>query len=68
MEPDASRPTEGVAEFVSMYNNQVGRVWFKFGISPTLLNVAHSTLEDAHRALEGLRQSWSLLHPQRQHQ
>ena len=68
MEPDAARPTEGVAEFVSMYERKVGWVWGRLGICPSLMHVGHSTLEDAHRALEGLRQPWNLLHPQPQHQ
>ena len=68
MEPDASRPTEGVAEFMSMYERQVGWVWGRLRICPTPMNVAHSALEDAHRALEGLRQPWNVLHPQRPHQ
>jgi hypothetical protein len=68
MEPAASRPTEGVAEFVSMYERKVGWVWGRLGICPSLMHVGHSTLEDAHRALEGLRQPWNLLRQQRQHQ
>jgi len=68
MEPDASRPTEGVAEFVSKYEGKVGWVCGMLGLTASLCEVRHSTVEDAHRASAGLRQPWNLLHRQPQHQ
>jgi hypothetical protein len=68
MEPDASRPTEGVAEFVSKYRGKVGWVCGMLGLTASLWEVRHSTVEDAHHALEGLRLRWDTLRQQRQHQ
>ena len=60
MEPDASRPTEGVAEFVSKYRGKVGWVCGMFGLPASLLLVDHSTVEDAHQASAGLRRPWTV--------
>jgi len=57
-----------VAEFVNKYRGRVGWVCGILGLPASLWQVGHSTVEDALRALVGLRIRWETLRQQRQHQ